>query len=244
MRIAVIADVHGNVDALAAVLADLASRGADRLVCLGDHASGPLAADAAVDLLMATDLAAISGNHDRHLLTQETGRMGPSDRAARLQLRPDQMVWLGALPATGWIGDEIFLCHGTPTSDETYLLETVTPDGRLALSDRAEVEDRLGSVRPPVVLCAHSHMARTVRLGDTLVVNPGSVGCPGYTDDHPPHAMQSGAPDAVYALVERAGGVWRSTHLAVPYDPSGMADMAHAGGRPEWERALRTGWIR
>lgn len=244
MRIAVIADVHGNVDALTAVLADVATRGADRLVCLGDHVSGPLAADSAVDLLMSMDLVAIAGNHDRYLLTQAVAQMGPSDRAARLQLRPDQMDWLAALPVTAWIGDEVFLCHGTPTSDDTYLLETVTPDGRLALSDRAEVEARLGDLRPPVVLCAHSHMARTVRLGTTLIVNPGSVGCPGYTDDAPPHVMQSGAPDAVYALVERSGGVWRATHVSVPYDPTAMADMAGRGGRPEWERALRTGWVR
>ena len=88
-------------------------------------------------------------------------------------------------------------------------------------------------------------MARAVRLADgRLVLNPGSVGCPGYTDDAPPHVMQTGSPDAAYAVAERVRGVWRATFHTVPYDGWRMAERARAAGRPEWAAAVATGWIR
>ena len=68
MRIAVFADVHGNLLALEAVLADIASRSPDATVNLGDCLSGPLQAAATADLLMSRDFLTIRGNHDRQLL--------------------------------------------------------------------------------------------------------------------------------------------------------------------------------
>ncbi|WP_294614795.1 metallophosphoesterase, partial [uncultured Roseovarius sp.] len=132
-----ISDVHGNVDALKAVLAEIDRLGCSRILNLGDHASGPLAAAEALDVLMARDdMISIRGNHDRYLLNPpET--LGPSDAVAAAQLTNAHKAWLAAMPATALV-EGVFLCHGTPDSDETYWLHDVTPQGDLV--------DRSGTV--------------------------------------------------------------------------------------------------
>ena len=78
-----------------------------------------------------------------------------------------------------------------------------------------------------------------------LVVNPGSVGCPGYDDAAPVHhIMQAATPDACYAVLEKRGARWHVSFRLVPYDHDAMADLARARGRSEWASALATGWIR
>lgn len=246
MRIAVIADIHGNADALDAVLADIAVNGqADLTVCLGDHFSGPLDAAGTAERLVGSGIVCIAGNHDRYLLTTTLETMGRSDEVAFRQLTPAVLEWLRSLPPTLTLPEDVFLCHGTPGSDETYWLETVTPDGRMALSDRVDVEARARGVTAGLMLCAHSHVARAVRLGDgRMVLNPGSVGCPGYLDDAPEHAMQAGLVDASYAVVERTAAGWRPTFHLVPYDATRMVAMAKAEAREDWAMALSTGWMR
>jgi hypothetical protein len=75
-----------------------------------------------------------------------------------------------------------------------------------------------------------------------LLVNPGSVGLQAYEWDRPfPHRIENGAPDAHYAIVERAHGQWQAQLLAVPYDHESMALLAQARGMADWVHALRTG---
>ena len=88
MRIGVLADVHGNLRALEAVLADLAKYTLDVVVNLGDHLSGPLQAAATADVLMAQSYVTIRGNHDRQLLDRPPEKMSPSDRAAHARIGP------------------------------------------------------------------------------------------------------------------------------------------------------------
>ena len=80
MRIAVISDIHGNLAALEAVLADIETRGADLVVNLGDALSGPLLPAECADRLIPLELPTIRGNHERQLLTQGAEVMGLSDR--------------------------------------------------------------------------------------------------------------------------------------------------------------------
>ncbi len=245
MRIAVIADIHGNVDALDAVLADIAGRGVDLTVGLGDHFSGPLDARATADRLIGSPIVCIAGNHDRYLLSTTLETMGRSDEVAFRQLAPRDLDWLRALPPTLALPEGVFLCHGTPASDETYWLEAVTPDGRMALADQADVEARAAGVAADLMLCAHSHMPRAVRLRDgRMILNPGSVGCPGYFDDAPEHVMQVGLTDASYAIVERGQGGWRPTFHLVTYDTRRMVALAEREGREDWAQALSGGWLR
>lgn len=246
MRFAAIADVHGNCLALEAVRADAERIGIRTFVNLGDHLSGPLEARRTADLLMEWDHLAIRGNHDRWLAETPDGEMGPSDKAANAQLEDRHRDWLAALPATAVFRNEVFLCHGTPTSDTSYWLDSVTDDAIVHMTALEDIEAQAAGLSYPLILCAHTHIARVVRLGDgRLVVNPGSVGCPGYDSADPVfHRMQSGTPDACYAILEKAGDRWTASIRYVSYECGAMAEMARRNGRPEWASALETGWVR
>ena len=126
MRIAVIADIHGNMPALEAVLADIQRRRVDRTINLGDCVSGPLWPREVCDLLMASSSLVIRGNHDRWVSGPDPASMGPSDRDAHSNLGADQRQWLGALPTSTDAGNGIFACHGTLTDDNQYLIEEVS----------------------------------------------------------------------------------------------------------------------
>jgi diadenosine tetraphosphatase ApaH/serine/threonine PP2A family protein phosphatase len=246
MRFAAIADVHGNYLALQAVIADVRAQGIDDIVNLGDMASGPLDARRTMDALMALDAVHVLGNHDRALIDRPPEKMGSWDRPAHAQLDARHLDWLRAVPPTQVYRDRVFLCHATPESDEVYWLETVLPDGTVRMSSLDAIEAVAEGITQPLILCAHTHLARAVRLRDgRMVVNPGSVGCPGYRDIHPfPHVIEAGSPNARYAILEWVGGNWRVTFRHVPYDHEAMAELARRNGQPELAAALATGWIR
>jgi predicted phosphodiesterase len=213
MRFAAIADVHGNYLALEAVVADIRAQGIDDIVNLGDMASGPLDARRTMDALMALDAVHVLGNHDRYLIDRPPEKMGSWDRPAHAQLDTRHLDWLRAVPPTQIFRDQVFLCHATPDSDEVYWLETVTPDGSVKMSPPEAIEKEAEGISQSLILCAHTHIARAVRLIDgRMVVSPGSVGSPGYRDVHPfPHVMEAGTPDARYAILELVDGTWRAT---------------------------------
>ena len=85
-----------------------------------------------------------------------------------------------------------------------------------------------------------------MRLRDgRLVVNPGSIGVPGFSYNVPfPHLIEAGTPDARYAILELSSGSWRVTFRHVPYDNQAMAELARRNGDAEFASALSTGWIR
>ncbi len=245
MRFAAIADVHGNYLALEAVIADIRAQGVDAIVNLGDMASGALDARRTMDALMALDAVHVLGNHDRYLIDRPPEQMGSWDRPAHAQLDATHLDWLRTVPPTRVFHERVFLCHATPESDEAYWLETVLPDGTVRMASREAIEKAAFGITQPLILCGHTHIARGVRLRDgRLIVNPGSVGCPGYRDVHPfPHVIEAGAPDARYAILEFTDGTWRVTFRHVPYDHDAMATLAIRNGQPELAAALATGWI-
>lgn len=244
MRLAVIADIHGNRVALDAVLADIERRQVSCIVNLGDHASGPLEAARTLDRLMELDAQAIRGNHDRWLIEQERGQMSPSDAHAYDQLDHRHLEWLRALPETASLED-VFLCHGTPQSDTGYWLDEVLADGTVNRRAPGAIERLAEGIEQSMILCGHTHIPRAVRLSDgRIVLNPGSVGCPGYDAADPvAHIVQAGTPHASYAIIETADRGWNIAFHLVPYDHEKPAAMAKANGRPEWASALASGWI-
>jgi diadenosine tetraphosphatase ApaH/serine/threonine PP2A family protein phosphatase len=245
MRFAAIADVHGNHLALDAVMADIRAQGVGEVVNLGDMASGPLDARPTMDALMALDAVHVLGNHDRYLIDRPPEKMGSWDRPTHAQLEARHLDWLRAVPKTAVFRDRVFLCHATPEHDEVYWLETVLPDGTVRMSSPDAIERHAQGITQSLILCAHTHIARAVRLRDgRMIVNPGSVGSPGYRDIHPfPHVIEAGTPDARYAILELIDGKWRVTFRHVPYDHEAMAALARQNGYAELAHALATGWI-
>ncbi|MFO1069942.1 MAG: metallophosphoesterase family protein [Geminicoccaceae bacterium] len=244
-RLAVIADVHGNLPALEAVLDDLARRGgADLLVDLGDLVSGPLWPAQTLQRLRSLPVRTIRGNHDRLVATLAPADMDSWDRFAFAALGDEERRWLGGLPPRLEPAPGVLACHGTPADDLTYLVETIR-DGALGRDRPDGIFRRLiGSGDAGVILCGHSHRQDFVRLPDgRAIVNPGSVGCPAYADDTAPaHRSESGTPHARYARLELDGATCRTVELlAVAYDWERAAARAESGGRADWAHALRTG---
>ena len=245
MRIALLADIHGNLPALEAVIADLAGHDVDQVVTLGDHLSGPLMPRETADVLIAQPWVHIAGNHERQLLSFDPATAGPSDRHAHKCITQEQLTWLRGLPPTTQIDGDVLLCHCSPRSDMEYLLDT--PDaGRARLATAGEIDQRLRGVTAAVVACGHSHVPRAVKTGvGQLLVNPGSVGLPAFDDANPRyHVVETGSPDARYAVMERRSAGWTVSLLSVPYDFHSMAKLAEQNGRPEWTHALSTGYVR
>lgn len=245
MAIAVLSDIHGNLSALDAVLDDIARRGVTKIVNLGDSLSGPFDAAGTADRLQALDLPTVRGNHDRQLIDRPADKMGLWESWAIGGLTFEHLDWIRALPLT-MVMDEVFLCHGTPASDDENWLDKRGKHDRLIARDQSEIEARAGGDRHPLMLCGHTHTPRLVRLADgTTIVNPGSVGCPAYLDTRmTPHFVhQTGAPDARYAIVEKRGDRWSADLIAVPYDPSPMVALALEKEAESWAQAITKGWF-
>jgi len=243
MRLALVSDIHGNLPALEAVATDIRRRGVDQVLCLGDNLSGPLLPRETAQYLMDSGWPVLAGNHERQILEWTPGRGGASDGYALSTLGSAELAWLRALqPMWQWAPD-IFLCHGTPRQDDEHFLETPRA-GVLTLASAAEIADRLGAQRSSLVACGHSHLPRFLRTAGPCLANPGSVGLQAYVDDEPErYVVERGTPDANYAIVERISGAWHCSQHAVPYDHLAMAALAARNGRPDWERALATGYV-
>ena len=239
MRIAVISDVHGNLIALEAVLRDLRTQGADLVVNLGDCVTAPLWPKETNDLLVTLAWPTVRGNHDRWLAELPRARMSPSIAATANALRPWDITRLGSLPTSlSFEGDSILAVHGTPRNDAEYLLAEDV-DGRLALATPALISERLGETRASLVVCGHSHHQHLAQVGETLFLNPGSVGCPRYVDHQMPvSTAEAGSQRAHYAVLTRRDARWSAQMLAIAYDTTSVAARARSQGRGDWALAF------
>ncbi len=177
MRVGVLADVHGNLPALEAVLADLEQDQPDLMVVCGDVASGPLPAET-IDLLMALPNARfVRGNADRGLVAAYDhlplpGWAGP-DAGCAERISASHRDFLASFEEVVEIEVDalgrVLFCHGSPRSDEE-IISMQTPAERL--------RELIAEVDVGVVVCGHTHMPFDRAVGDVRVVNPGSVGMP------------------------------------------------------------------
>jgi diadenosine tetraphosphatase ApaH/serine/threonine PP2A family protein phosphatase len=214
---------------------------------LGDILYGALKPRATYDRLRAAgDLLTIRGNQDRQIYeaTEQARRDNPTLDYVVKDLDAEPIEWLATLPPTAIFEEEIFLCHGTPASDETYLLEDVT-SGRPMIRPEAEIMRLVRSTRHPVIVCGHTHIPRLVSLANgQIIVNPGSVGLPAYSDDAPvAHAMETYSPHASYAILTKAGVTWDVSFRKVPYDFVPASQCAASLARNDWARAIATGRV-
>jgi 16S rRNA processing protein RimM len=174
VRLAALYDVHGNLPALEAVLAEVEREGVDTIVFGGDIAAGPFPRQT-VNLVRSLDAVSIRGNAD----WRRGGEWGAHEWVWE-QLGPEASDWLAALP-THSVFDSVLFCHATPRSD----IEIVTP----ATTDD-ELARILAGVEQELVVCGHTHMQQDRLVDRWRFVNPGSVGRP-YED----------APGAYWAIV-------------------------------------------
>src|SRR5438094_8168198 len=120
---AIISDIHGNSLALLAVLRDIKSRNIDTIINLGDHFFGPLEPEGVASILSENPMISITGNTDREILeSMDNGFTKEGMDRVKAELTSQSIEWLRTLPKTTTCDDLFFICHGTPESDDEYLL--------------------------------------------------------------------------------------------------------------------------
>lgn len=182
MWIAAIYDIHGNLPALEAVLAEIREAGADRVVVGGDVVPGPMPCETIQCLLdCKIPMHFIRGNGEAAVLSSRAGKdTGNLPEQAQEALRwtaqrllPEHEQFLASWPPTLRIPipafGEVLFCHATPRSD-TEIFTRLTPEAPL-LPIFAEAD-------VPLVICGHTHMQFDRKIGNIRVVNAGSVGMP------------------------------------------------------------------
>ena len=240
-EIAVISDVHSNRIALDAVLDDVERRGIETIVNLGDSLFGPIApVETAERLMNHPGMVNVMGNCDRYLLQEESESL--TFQQVKPLLTEPVLKWMETFrPA--YVYEDILFCHGTPASDETYLLEEVTPAGSRDKSVE-KLRTELQEIPYGMIVCGHTHLPKLVYLPDgKQIVNPGSVGFPAYYEETPfPHVMESMSPHAKYAILSGTRGAWQVEQVYVPYDWERAAGLAEEKGRVDYAYAIRSGW--
>lgn len=241
LKLAIISDIHGNKDALNAVLIDIQKRGIETIYNLGDSLYGPLFPLETYEIITRSNIQNIRGNCDRILL--EKNDENSTVQYVQDLLQEDHKEWLSNLPFSIETED-FYFCHGTPTSDEKYLLEEMSASGPL-LKKTEEILKMVNGISQKVIFCAHTHIPRVVYLpNDKMVINPGSVGLPAYEDSSPIyHKMESGSPLANYTIVSKQIEEWIVEQIHVPYNRDAAILQSEKKGRKDWAIALKTGRI-
>ena len=179
MRIAAISDIHGNLPALEAVLAEVDREAPDLVVCCGDVASGPMPAETIALLMTLRNVRFVRGNADDGLVDEFDGKPaarfpGPFADWCAKQIDRRQRDFLASFEDTV-TGDEVegagqvLFCHATPRNNtDIFTAET----------DVDRVLELFGEIEADLVVCGHTHMQFDRRAGRVRVVNAGSVGMP------------------------------------------------------------------
>jgi putative phosphoesterase len=214
MRLGVLADIHGNLIALDAVLDDMPS--VDGLVCAGDVVGyNPWPADC-VAAVRDREIPTVMGNHDRAVARDTGFRFNAMAAAgveyARDQLDADALSWLAGLPAERVVVDgRVKLVHGHPEDPDRY---TYPEEFSAAMLDREDL-----------LVTGHTHVQGHQTFDAGVVMNPGSVGQP-----------RDGDPRAGYAVVEVGAGSGGSAvtveERRVEYDIDAVIDAVEAAGLP------------
>ena len=182
MRVAALFDIHGNLPALEAVLAEVRRLGVDRVVNGGDVLPGPMpreCLDVVLDLGIPTDF--IIGNGDRETVAARHGmvssvvpvafREAMTWNAAQLMDADEQTISGWPLTKTLRIDGigEVLFCHATPRNDSEVFTAATSEEKLRPIFDPLGVN---------VVICGHVHMQFDRMVGATRIVNAGSVGMP------------------------------------------------------------------
>lgn len=237
MRIALLADIHANLVALEAVLADLDARGGIDLVHhLGDLVGYAPWPDETVALLRERAITGVAGNYDSTVASRHEHCGCRSENPRQEQLSHRSYEWtleqvsestrryLGTLPFRIDVrpggghraGTQLILVHGAPTVNTLYWTED-RPDSFCERMIRSA-----GARQGDVLAFGHTHLPWQRRVAGVQLVNAGSVGRP-----------KDGDPRACYAIVEVGDDAVRVEHVRVAYDVARAADAIRASELPD-----------
>ncbi len=178
MRIAFISDIHGNLNALEAVLADLQTQKVDEIICLGDTITlGPQPKEV-LNILRNLNCTLINGNHDGAVLNPEhaeqfeiTEYLVPDLYWCREKLTEEDFDFIRSFKATHELvfpnGVSTLCFHGSPLST-THLIQATTPTNIL--------DEYFSNQTADIFIGGHSHIQMYRRYGEKLILNSGSVG--------------------------------------------------------------------
>jgi predicted phosphodiesterase len=234
MRIAFLADIHGNGVALEAALRDIERQRVDQTICLGDVAMGGPQPRECLSLIQALNCPVIMGNTDEWLIGEEAAAEPPASLTplesiaywnARAITGDDLQFMRGFLPnlaiALGE-GHTLLCFHGSPDNCRDTILAT-TPESALS--------DLLGTHSATVLAGAHMHLQILRRHLGATFINPGSVGMP--LDREPaPDRPRRYTPRAEYAILDWDAGQANVTFRRVPYAQSDLLESVQQSGMP------------
>lgn len=240
---AIISDIHGNSLALQAVLDDIKARQIETIINLGDHVFGALEPERTAEILRQNPMLCISGNTDREIL-ESLNKPSEKENMERVKadLSAQTITWLKNLPQITTCDNLFFVCHGTPESDNEYLLEKVTPHGVFVFNDE-ELIAKTQHIQERIILCGHSHVNRIIYLSNgKIILNPGSVGLPAYlgVGEHR-FAMESMTPHAKYAIVHANGDNINIEQVLCTYNWHQASAAALINGSEKWSQFLLHG---
>jgi putative phosphoesterase len=208
VRVAALYDIHGNLPALEAVLAEVEREGVDAIVVGGDIASGPPQPREVVERVRSLpNVHAIRGNADRLHDREHAGDEGLGWLFE--QLGDEDVEWLVSLPFSVVLDDTLYV-HSNPLDDTTMVTELTTHEKLAGL---------LEGVEQRRVVAGHTHMQLERRVGETLFVNAGSIGWP-----------YEGRPGAYWAILDDGVELRRTD-----YDLERAAELVRASGHPRAE---------
>ncbi len=217
MRVLVVSDIHGNIEALRAVAA--AEPEVDQVLCLGDLVDYGPSPGETISWVKERALATVRGNHDNAVAFGEDCRSAPLFRRLSVESRKktvpmlsaEDLSFLRSLPLTRSIalgGTRLELLHAAPGNSLFQYLP----------AQREEWRNAATGIEADLILVGHTHLPAILDLGKKLVVNPGSVGLP-----------RDGDPRACYAVIEDGAPVLKR----IAYDVDRMIAALRAWGLPE-----------
>lgn len=242
MRIALISDIHGNLVALDAVLADIKREQVDQIICLGDVATlGPNPREV-LQRVKDLNCACILGNHDHYLLDpailydyMDAPWFAKSVAWCAEQLHEEDFQFLRTFqPLLEVPLDSIhkLLCfHGSPKSNTDIILAMTPP---------TNVDELLGGYRASVMVGGHTHMQMMRQHKGTMLINAGSVGMP-FEQALFIHAPRY-IPWAEYAIINLKNGVMSADLRRVPVDLAAVYQAARSNNFPDAEEWIKN-WM-
>lgn len=240
MRIAVFSDVHGNLSALQAVLADIAQHAVDEVVFAGDLCALGPRPEACVKSVREASVVSIYGNTDEWVL----GRQEPKQTLVDLskwtlaQLSEADRAWLDALPfehrisPTARAGDDLLIVHANPVDVNQLIFppedEQKRRYGRVRQSD-GDLAELLAGTRCAALVFGHLHIPYIRTWKQLRLFNISSVSVPG-----------DGDPRAKYGLFTWDGMSWSFERRRVEYDVQAEIDAYRQRRPPRWLEIVET----